>query len=268
MIAWRSKILQELAPARERNMRRLLILAVTCSHTLALLMHGSQPVQVTRPHLSTPHVSMAVLDRRSLLDSVVIMVGGNNVGTKKEEKFVTAMTPVTKEDVLECQKKWAGAIVAASKIYREGGDYIQAASGAVNDLYGYGFTKVLFKPTRAAEHPFRPTSANALSYFVGGGVVEGGYDEDAGFAINGGRGWKKVEFFNHDIDLNGLTANAMGYYIFTDATTKDKVRGEYTFVYKRCTDGKVGICVHHSSVPYAAAGAGAGGSSASGSGRS
>ena len=53
--------------------------------------------------------------------------------------------------------------------------------------------------------------------------------EDAGFAINGGRGWKDVTFRNHQIDLNGPTAQAMGDYVFTDATSGDKVRVEYTF---------------------------------------
>ena len=88
-------------------MRMLLVLAVTCSHALALLVHGAQPVRVARPHLNTPHVSMAVAEKQSLMDklaNVVIMVGGKKVGVKKEEKFVTAMTPLTEEDVLECQK--------------------------------------------------------------------------------------------------------------------------------------------------------------------
>ena len=76
--------------------------------------------------------------------------------------------------------------------------------------------------------------------------------EDAGFAINGGRGWKSVVFRNHKIDLNGPTAQAMGDYVFTDATSGDEVRVEYTFGYKRNDDGKVRIYLHHSSVPYAA----------------
>merc|ERR1719486_1558939 len=46
----------------------------------------------------------------------------------------------------------------------------------------------------------------------------------------------------------------MGDYVFVDATSGDKVRVEYTFCYKRCEDGKVRICLHHSSVPYAPAG--------------
>jgi len=178
-----------------------------------------------------------------------IFVGGEIIKVKKVSQ-AAAMEPLTEAEVLECQKNWAGAIAAASKIYDEGGDYVGAAAGAANELYGYGHTKVLFKPTKAAEVPFRPTPADAMSYFVGGDVVEGGYDEDAGFAINGGKGWEKVEFFNHAIDVNGLTATAMGYYLFTDATTKDKVRVEYTFGYKRCADGKARIYLHHSSVPY------------------
>ena len=160
---------------------------------------------------------------------------------------------VTEADVLACQDSWAGAIAACSKIYAEGGDYIGAAADAANELYGYGFTKVLFKPTKAAEYPFRATGKDAMSYFVGGDVIEGGYDEDAGFAINGGNGWEKVVFHNHGVDLNGPTATAMGYYIFTDATTKAEVRVEYTFGYKRCSDGKVRIYLHHSSVPYSSA---------------
>ena len=75
--------------------------------------------------------------------------------------------------------------------------------------YGYG-NNVLFKPTKAAEHPFRPTGGEAMSYFVGGNVVDEGYEEDAGFAINGGKGWKNVVFANHQIDLNGPVAIAMG----------------------------------------------------------
>ena len=60
------------------------------------------------------------------------------------------------------------------------------------DIYGYGHSKVLFKPTKAAKFPFRPTGNEAMSYFVGGKNVEGGYDEDGGFAINGGKGWSEV----------------------------------------------------------------------------
>merc|ERR1711988_1268950 len=94
-----------------------------------------------------------------------------------------------------------------------------------------GFGDVLFKPTKAADVPFRPTPGEAMSYFVGGSNVDAGYDEDAGFAINGGSGWSSVVFRNHCIELLGTSAIAMGSYVFTDATTKDKVTVEYTFGY-------------------------------------
>jgi hypothetical protein len=91
-----------------------------------------------------------------------------------------------------------------------------------------------------------------MSYFVGGDAVEGGYAEDAGFAINGGKGWAECVYDNHQIELQGSIGMAMGNYVFTCATTGQKTKVEYTFGYKRCSDGKVRIVLHHSSVPYSA----------------
>ena len=127
-----------------------------------------------------------------------------------------------------------------------------ARAGAAGELYGYGHHGVLFKPTKATKHPFRPTGEVAMSYFVGAEAMgmEEFKGEDAGFAINGGKGWSKVVFTNHAIDLNADTAVAMGSYDFTCATTGDVATVEYTFGYMRCNDGKVRIFLHHSSVPY------------------
>merc|ERR1719174_172978 len=162
------------------------------------------------------------------------------------------LAPVTEEEVLEVQKKWAGAIQRISKVHKDKGDYIKAASDAAGELYAYGHDNVLFKPTKAAEYQFRPTPESAMSYFVGGDVVENGYAEDAGFAINGGKGWESCVYDNHQVALHGDMAVAMGNYYFTCATTGDVAKVEYTFGYKRCEDGKVRICLHHSSVPYSA----------------
>jgi len=164
--------------------------------------------------------------------------------------FVDIPPPVTEDEVLECQKTWAESIAKISKVYLDGGDFVGAAGEAAGVLYGYGKTDVLFKPTKATDNPFRPTPEEAMSYFVGCNAVEGGYPEDGGFAINGGKGWKKVVFSNHKIDLNGPTAQAMGSYDFTCATTGKVSTVEYTFGYKRNDDGKVRIYLHHSSVPY------------------
>ena len=165
---------------------------------------------------------------------------------------VPSVKSVTSEEVVACQTAWADPIVNISKIYKEKGDFVAAAGEAAGKLYGYGHGTVLFKPTKAAEYPFRPNASEAMSYFVGSKNVEKGYAEDAGFAINGGKGWEKVVFENHQIDCHGEVALAMGTYYFTCATSKDVVKVEYTFGYKRNADGKVRICLHHSSVPYAA----------------
>ena len=151
---------------------------------------------------------------------------------------------LTVDEVLDRQAAWAKAITDISSTYKANGDYVQSAADAAGELYGYGHGNVLFKPTKAAEHPFRPTGNEAMSYFVGGNAVDDGYSEDAGFAINGGKGWAKVEFTNHAIDLHGPVAIAMGSYDFTCATTNDIVKVEYTFGYKRNEDGKARIFLH------------------------
>jgi len=160
--------------------------------------------------------------------------------------------PVTTEEVLDVQKRWAAAIANISATHKAGGDYIAAAGEAAGELYAYGFSDVMFKPTKAAEYPFRPTGEEAMSYFVGGDVVEGGYKEDSGFAINGGKGWKSCVYSNHQIQIKGGQGIAMGTYDFTCATTGEVSTVEYTFGYTRCADGKVRIFLHHSSVPYGA----------------
>jgi len=163
--------------------------------------------------------------------------------------------PVSEEEVLAAQQLWADSIASISKVYADGGDFVAAAGEAAGKLYGYGKSDVLFKPTKATNNPFRPTAEDAMSYFVGAEAMSNDKfkGEDAGFAINGGKGWSNVVFRNHKIDLNGPTAQSMGDYVFTDATSGDEVRVEYTFGYKRNDDGNVRIYLHHSSVPYAAA---------------
>merc|ERR1712190_424965 len=125
-----------------------------------------------------------------------------------------------------------------SKVYKEGGDYVKTAADAAGELYGYGHFPVLFKPTKAAEYQFRPTPEEAMSYFVGGKAVDKGYTEDGGFAINGGKGWPDCVYDNHQIEITGGVAVAMGNYYFTCASTCEKTKVEYTFRYKRCDDGK------------------------------
>ena len=165
----------------------------------------------------------------------------------------TDVDGVTTEEVLAVQAKWAAAIETISATHKAGGDFIKAAGEAAGELYCYGHCDVLFKPTKAAEYQFRPTAGEAMSYFIGGANWDGGYDEDGGFAINGGKRWSKCVYENHQVVIKDGTGIAMGNYYFTCATTGDVSKVEYTFGYQRCDDGKVRIFLHHSSVPYVSA---------------
>ena len=159
--------------------------------------------------------------------------------------------PINSQDVADAQRAWGDGIVEIGRIYTAKGDYKAEAVKVLGDLYGWGSDlDVLFKPTKAADFQFRPSAEEAMSYFIGGRHSGGGYDEDGGFAINAGKGFKEVVFENHQISLNGNTAIAMGNYSFTCATTSEVAKVEYTFGYKRCGDGKVRIFLHHSSLPY------------------
>ena len=77
-----------------------------------------------------------------------------------------------------------------------------------------------------------------MSYFIGGRHSGGGYDEDGGFAINAGKGFKEVVFENHQISLNGNTAIAMGNYSFTCATTSEVAKVEYTLATSAATTAR------------------------------
>merc|ERR1712003_544394 len=147
-----------------------------------------------------------------------------------------ASPPVTEQEVLAVQQEWSAVIKRISKTYKDGGDYVKEASDAAGELYAYGHSNVLFKPTKATEHQFRPTAESAMSYFVGGNAVDDGLAEDAGFAINGGKGWADCVYHNHQIELKGGLGIAMGNYMFTCATTGDQTNVEYTFGYVRCED--------------------------------
>lgn len=159
-------------------------------------------------------------------------------------------TTITLNDIKKEQKKWGDSIVEISKSFLNKEDFVKIAKKNIKELYGYDYGKVLFKPTKAVDVPFRNTKTGALSYFVGNKAINNGYKEDNGFAINGGNGWKKVTFKNNSIDLNGNVTTAMGTYTFTCAKSGNKVKVYYTFGYKRNKDGNIRIYLHHSSVPF------------------
>jgi hypothetical protein len=153
-----------------------------------------------------------------------------------------ASNPITEADVLAAESRWGDGIVSIGNQFSNGGDYKAAAAAHIAKLYAYGDSKVLFKPTKAAEDQFRETPEEALSYFVGGGEKE-----DHGFAI---QPWTKVRFENDGIVIGKDTATAMGNYYFTDAKTGKDVKVEFTMAFIRAGDGHLELFTHHSSFPY------------------
>ncbi len=153
---------------------------------------------------------------------------------------LAAAEPISEQAIIDAQKTWGEGIVAISKVHADGGDYRARAKEHISDLYAYGETDVMFKPTLAAEDQFRETFDEALSYFVG---QEG--TEDEGFAISG---WTNVRWESNGIYVDGDSAKAMGNYYFT-GPDGNETKVEYTFGYV-LVDGDLKINLHHSSLPF------------------
>ncbi len=151
-------------------------------------------------------------------------------------------THVTTEDVELAQAHWADAIIMMGSAALVGRDAAGIAQHYLDALYGFEEGHVLFKPTKAADTPFRLDKAGALSYFVGGNPD---YPEDKGFALEP---WREVRFHNADIILGSSSALAMGHYFFT-SYSGNVVQVEYTFGYV-LSEGALKINLHHSSLPY------------------
>ena len=144
------------------------------------------------------------------------------------------------DKVKAAQAAWAAGIVEIGKAKTAGDDVEAVAKQLLNELYAFD-EKVLFKPTKAAEDPFRNSYDEALSYFVGGLL-----EEDSGFAL---QPWTAVRFENEDVLIRDDYAVAMGHYFFTDTSGKE-TKVEYTFGYQLEDDGSLKIDLHHSSLPY------------------
>jgi len=111
-------------------------------------------------------------------------------------------TAISEADVVAAQTEWGNGIVAISSVHAKDGNYKSRAAQHINELYAYGMTDVMFKPTLAAEDQFRETFDEALSYFIGTAGTE-----DGGFAI---KGWTNVRWESNAIYTDADSATAMG----------------------------------------------------------
>ena len=88
---------------------------------------------------------------------------------------------ITKEQVLDAQKKWGDGVVKIGSLKDNREECEAFASDFLDDLYAFDGT-ILFKPTKCEIEQFRPTKKEALSYFIAGD--DRACKEDGGFAIN------------------------------------------------------------------------------------
>jgi len=150
---------------------------------------------------------------------------------------------ITKEQVLEAQEKWGNGVVKIGALKNQRSECESFTSTFLDERYAFDSSLVIFKPTKCEIQQFRPTKAEALSYFIAGD--DRACNEDKGFAI---QPWTKVRFENAGIILEEERAISMGNYFFTDLDGNE-AKVEYTFGYK-LINNELKIDLHHSSFPY------------------
>ena len=158
------------------------------------------------------------------------------------------MSPISENDVNAAQQAWCDALIRIGAVHAEGGNYRAAANSLIDDLYDYAEGTVFFKPTLAyGRNAFRSTKQGALSYFVAG---DSDFPEDTGFAL---KHWVKVWYDNNaaenGVQIHGELAITMGNVFLVNAVGEE-VMVDKTFVFRRCADGRLRLCVHKSALPY------------------
>lgn len=150
---------------------------------------------------------------------------------------------ITKQQVLEAQEKWGNGVVKIGALKNQRTECESFTSSFLDERYAFDSSLVIFKPTKCEIQQFRPTKAEALSYFIAGD--DRACNEDKGFAI---QPWTKVRFENAGIILEEERAISMGNYFFADLDGNE-AKVEYTFGYK-LINNELKIDLHHSSFPY------------------
>ncbi len=156
---------------------------------------------------------------------------------------VSGTKPITKEQVINAQEKWAAGVIKIGSLKDQREECKAFTSDFLDERYAFDLGPVLFKPTKCADVQFRPTKTDAMSYFIAGDVRE--YKEDGGFAVTP---WTKIRFNNTGYILEDDRAVVQGNYWFTDLSGGE-TKVEYTFGYK-AVGGDLKIDLHHSSLPF------------------
>ena len=154
--------------------------------------------------------------------------------------------PISEKDLFTARSAWGNWLIKISRAFETAGIEMatSVASDMIDNLYGFNFGNVLFKPTLSSGgQTFRPTKEGALSYFVGHNSE---YPNDSGFGI---KFWREISSETSEIFVDDTVAMWMGWVTFIDkygqVTKVDKSWG-----YKLDYVGNLRIVLHHSSLPY------------------
>ena len=114
---------------------------------------------------------------------------------------------ITQTDLTDIIEKWGNGLIAISAAYEKEGikRATVTASALLEQLYGFEFGPILFKPTLSGgAQTFRLTKQGALSYFVG---HDPHYPSDTGFGI---KYWRKEESETSAVMIDETIAMWMG----------------------------------------------------------
>ena len=153
---------------------------------------------------------------------------------------------INETELAEARAAWGDGLVAISRAYDDGGiEKARAVAGDILDsLYGFEFGPVLFKPTLSGgTKTFRTDRTGTLSYFIGHNPD---FPQDTGFGL---KSWREVSSQTSSVFVEREVAMWMGWVTFTDRNG-DTVKVDKSFGYRRATDGRLKLVLHHSSLPY------------------
>ena len=153
---------------------------------------------------------------------------------------------INENELADARVAWGDGMIAISKAYEKSGidDATIVANEMLDQLYGFEFGPVLFKPTLSGgSQTFRSSKEGALSYFIGNNPK---YPLDSGFGI---KSWREVKSETSSIFVEENIAMWMGWVTLT-GKEGDQVKVDKSWGYNTNENGALKIVLHHSSIPY------------------
>ena len=155
---------------------------------------------------------------------------------------------ISEETLNQARHDWGLGILKISEDYENSGiDKARVvANEFLDNLYGFEFGPILFKPTLSGgSKTFRPSKEGALSYFIG---ENPNFPNDTGFGI---KYWRKVDSDTSAIFIEKNVAMWIGWVTLVN-NNGDEVKVDKSWGYRKDDNGRLKIVLHHSSLPYEA----------------